>query len=263
MRRTYGQTFSFALGASSPASQFRPGQFGLANSESTGSDPATLPQPLTLRLFYSAAMPTRVYAFLLLSLLPAFPALAQQKLTPQQAAATIHRMPTDREEYIHWQTECDAALCTLSTDVLRGASNDPPDRTDPDQYITLSISLPHKSAKPDTILLHLPPWADKDQGFFLAFVAKPPADLNAPPELDADGAVRLAIAACDDDSCQTQAPAGLIPSGNGNIDLFDKFLHSDHLILLFTSDGAPYRTSIPLNTFHKTWDQYRKDHLTQ
>lgn len=188
---------------------------------------------------------------------------AQQRLSPQDAAATIHRMPADREDYIRWQTECDATKCTLSADVLRGASGDPPDRTDHDQYITLSINLPRKSAKPDAVLLHLPPWAQKDQGLFLAFVPKPAADPSIPPELDADGATSLAFTTCDDESCLAQAPGGLIAANGRNIDVFDRLLHSDHLIVLFTSDGAPYRTSIALDSFHQAWERYQKEQLNQ
>jgi hypothetical protein len=202
-----------------------------------------------------------LFLAIFLSFLPFAATAKAQLLTPQTAAATIHRMPADREDYVRWQTDCDATQCTLSTDVLRGASYDPPDRTDHDQYITLAITLPLKSARPSAILLHLPPWAQKEQGLFLAFVPNPPADPAAPPVLDADGATPLPIVSCDDESCLTQIPAGLLTTAGKQIDIFDKLLHSDHLILLFTSDGAPYRTSIPLDTLHKTWDQYRKEHL--
>ena len=125
-------------------------------------------------------------------------ARAQQKLTPQTAANAIRTMSPDREEYPHWLTDCDMHQCTLSADILRGASGDPPDSTDHDQYITLSIRLPIDSKKADLIALDLPPWALKDQGVYLAFVTQSPKDPATPPVLDQDGAVPLAIASCDD-----------------------------------------------------------------
>lgn len=196
---------------------------------------------------------------LLSSLVFATSALAQQPLTSQAAEAAIRRMPADREDYVRWQTDCDHAQCTLSTDVLRGASGNPPDRTDHDEYITLSINLPLKSTRASAILFHLPPWAQKNQGFFLAFVTNPPSDLAAPPALDPDGAIPITFASCDDESCLAQLPDGLIASSGRTVDLLEKLLRSDHLIVLFTSDGAPYRTSIALGSFHKAWEQYQKE----
>ena len=177
------------------------------------------------------------------------------------------QMPRDREEPVKWETQCDEQTCTLSADVLRGASNDPPDRTDHDQYISILVALDRKTAKPVSLALHIPPWARKKEGVFLAF-AQPSKDGEALKyEIDADGASRLVLTACDDESCVTKITGGRLEASadNHSVDWLEKLLASDHLLILYMSDDsdAPYKTAISLATFKKEYQRVLKGEASQ
>jgi hypothetical protein len=202
----------------------------------------------------------------------AFPIAGQSQPAHPEIVAKLMQMPRDREEPVKWETQCDEQACTLSADVLRGASNDPPDRTDHDQYISILVALDRKTAKPLSLTFHIPPWARKNEGVFLAF-AQPSKDGEALKyEIDADGARRLALTACDDESCVTKVAGGRLEASaeshaaeNHDMDWLEKLLASDHLLILYMSDDsdAPYKTAISLATFKKEYQRVLKGELAQ
>ena len=214
-----------------------------------------------------ASVKASLLLLLSIAALPALPVSAQGEPAHPEIVTKLMRMPRDREEPVKWETQCDEQVCTLSADVLRGASNDPADRTDHDQYISILVALDRKTAKPLSLTLHIPPWARKNEGVFLAF-AQPSKDGEALKyEIDADGAIRLVLTACDDESCVTKIAGGRLEASaeSHGMDWLEKLLASDHLLILYMSDDAdaPYKTAISLATFRKEYERVRKDELAQ
>lgn len=197
----------------------------------------------------------------------ALPVAGQSQPAHPEIVAKLMQMPRDREEPVKWETECDEQVCTLSTDVLRGASNDPPDRTDHDQYISILVALDRKTAKPVSLTLHMPPWARKSEGVFLAFAQSAKDGEPLKYEVDADGASRLVLTACDDESCVTQIAGARLEASTDShaMNWLDKLLAADHLLILYMSDDAdaPYKTAISLSTFKKEYQRVLKGEVAQ
>jgi len=133
--------------------------------------------------------------------------------------------------------------CLLQTDVLRGDSGDPPDQTDFHEYIGMDIAFERATRKPAYFAFRVDPNAQREQGISIAFTKG--------KNIDSDGTSRLEVADCDEKSCFARVPLGLVKKGKDsrNLNLLDKFLKADHLVLLYTRGGKQYRTTVPLSSF--------------
>lgn len=128
--------------------------------------------------------------------------------------------------------------CLLQADVLRG-----------DEYITIEIALEHKTQKPDYFAFHVDPNARQDQGLLISFTKK--------GAIDSDGSSKLAISDCDPKSCVARVPLGFVKKSKDsrNLNLLDKFLKSDDVVLVYTMDGKEYRTALPLSSFKQEYQR--------
>lgn len=75
--------------------------------------------------------------------------------------------------------------------------------------------------------------------------------------LDEDGTMEIPIARCDKWSCQARIPGGgfeVKPSSTGKrINLLEKFLTSDAVMVLYMKGKRAYRTMIMLSSFQKEY----------
>jgi hypothetical protein len=152
---------------------------------------------------------------------------------------------------VKWETSCVQRGCVLQTEVLRGESGDPPDTSDFREYISIDVAFERATQKPAYFAFHVHPGADHDQGVFIGFTKAGKNGDSSKVNLDSDGTSKLEIADCDDKSCIARVPLGLVKKGkdSGNLNLLDKFLKADDLLLLYTKGGKQYRTMLVLSSF--------------
>lgn len=145
----------------------------------------------------------------------------------------------------------------MQTDVLRGESGDPPDPKDFREYVGVDVALYRKSQKPGYFAFLVDPRTQQDQGIFIAFTKTTKDGDSWKINLDADGATRLAITNCNDKACTARVPLGLVEEGKDShkMDLLEKFLNSDHLLVLYMKGGKAYRTMVLLSSFKKEYQR--------
>jgi hypothetical protein len=166
------------------------------------------------------------------------------------------------DELVRWKTDCSPKGCMMETDVLRGESGDPPDSQDFREYIGIDVGLLRSTQKPGYISFLVDPRAQRDQGIFVTFSKTTMEHGKWKLNLDPQGASRLAITGCNKDACTARVPLGVVEEGKDThkMDLLDKFLNSDHLLLLYLKDGKAYRTMVILSSFKK---EYRRVMATE
>ena len=73
--------------------------------------------------------------------------------------------------------------------------------------------------------------------------------------LDDQGAIRVPFTSCGKLGCMARIAAGLEvePSTRNGVDLLNKFLNSDAVLVLYTRGKKPYRTMILLSSFQKEY----------
>lgn len=162
-----------------------------------------------------------------------------------------------------WETRCMPKGCILSLDVLRGESDDPPDASDINEYISISVAINREDSKPAYVMFQVTPYAQQDQGLFVAFTHSSMENGRGKLAIDSDGAVRLALSKCDHNVCIAVAPSGRAKDDETNlqIDLLDKFLHSTHLMMLYMSKGHAYRTMVLLSPFQKEYERVMREEI--
>lgn len=73
--------------------------------------------------------------------------------------------------------------------------------------------------------------------------------------LDDDGAIKIPFTSCGKLGCMARIPAGfeVEPASKKRVDLLNKFLSSDAVLVLHASGKTPYRTMVPLSSFQKDY----------
>jgi len=143
---------------------------------------------------------------------------------------------------VKWEASCAARGCLMQTEVLRGDSGDPPDKTDFHEYVGIDVAFERQTRKPAYFAFHVDPNAERDSGISIGFTKPGKATI------DSDGTSKLDVGDCDEKSCIARVPLGLIKKGR-NLNLLDKFLKADHVLVEYTRGGKQYRTMVPLSTF--------------
>lgn len=156
------------------------------------------------------------------------------------AALGQSQLPGAAEAVVKWETACAARGCLMQTEVLRGDSGDPPDKTDFHEYVGIDVAFERSTRKPAYFAFHVDPNAQRDEGISIAFTKA--------AKSDSDGTTRLDISDCDEKFCAARVPLGLVKKGR-NLNLLDKFLKADHVVLLYMRGGKQYRTAVPLSSF--------------
>lgn len=166
---------------------------------------------------------------------------------------------------VKWDTTCFEKGCLMQTDVLRGDSGDPPDPKDFREYIGIEVALYRKSQKPGYISFLVDPRAQRDQGIFITFTHTSQENGHWKLDLDPEGPSRLAFTDCNDEACTARVPFGLVEDGleSHKMDLLERFLHSDHLLVLYVKDGKAYRTMIMLSSFKKEYERIMATELSK
>lgn len=102
---------------------------------------------------------------------------------------------------------------------------------------------------------HVDPRAIPGQGIFVAFAKARKDGASWKMALDDDGAIRAPFTSCGKLGCMARIPAGLEvePSTKKRVDLLNKFLNSDAVLVLYVRGKKPYRTMIPLSSFQKDY----------
>lgn len=144
----------------------------------------------------------------------------------------------------------------LFLDVLRGAAGErkPPNPADSRQYISLMVAVDRATRQPAYMAFHLPPDADRKQGFFIAFTKDEQTNGQWHINPEAGTMNDIAFDSCDADSCVARMRQGKVEDGKGGfIDLLQEFNSADHVWLMYTRHGKPIRTMIPLEPFQSAY----------
>jgi hypothetical protein len=165
---------------------------------------------------------------------------------------------------VKWDTECSPKGCILETDVLRGYSDDPPDPKDAREYIGIYVPINRATRKPAYFAFHVDPRAQQNNGIFITFSKTTKDGDSWNLNLDPEGVTRLMFDNCDAESCAVRVRDGLVQEGKENhaINLLDKFLGSDHLLILYVKDGKAYRTMVLLSSFKRAYQRLLANELS-
>lgn len=168
------------------------------------------------------------------------------------------------DSLVKWDTQCSPKGCLLMTDVLRGDSGDPPDPKDFRQYIGIYVAIDRTTRKPEYFAFHVDPNSQPDQGVFIAFTRTTKDGDKWTMNLDSDGASRLPFSSCGKDSCVARVLCGLVEKAKEShkMNLLDKFLTSDAVLVLYLRGGKAYRTMVVLSSFKKEYQRVLTSELT-
>jgi hypothetical protein len=155
---------------------------------------------------------------------------------------------------VKWETNCAPRGCLLQTEVLRAESGDPPDSSDFHEYIGIDVAFDRQTRKPAYFVFHVNPDADRGQGVWIGFAK---TGNKGSANVDSDGTSKLDLSDCDDKSCAARVPLGLVKKSKDsrNLNLIDKFLKADQLMVLYTKGGKQYRTMVSLSSFHEEYQR--------
>jgi hypothetical protein len=178
---------------------------------------------------------------------------AQEKSAPADPGVAL----------VKWDSTCGSRGCLMQTDVLRGVSDDPPDPKDFREYVSLNVALDRSLSRPAYFSFLVDPRAEADQGILITFAKTTQENGKWKLNLDPEGPSRLSIGACDKNACTARVPLGLVEEGKDahKMDLLDKFLNSDHLLVLYMRDGHPYRTMVILSSFKKEYARVMENEM--
>jgi len=157
---------------------------------------------------------------------------------------------------VSWKTDCAARGCLMHTDVLRGDSGSPANPKDFREYIGVDVALARKTRQPAYIAFKVDPRATSDRGIFIAFIKTMRSGNSWKAVPDEDGTMEIPIARCEKWSCEARVPGGgfeVKPPTGKRINLLEKFLTSDAVIVLYTKGKKAYRTMILLSSFQKEY----------
>jgi hypothetical protein len=157
---------------------------------------------------------------------------------------------------VNWKTDCAPRGCLMHTDVLRGDSGSPADPKDFREYIGVDVALARKTRQPAYIVFKVDPRATSDRGIFIAFIKTMRSGNSWRAVPDEDGTMEIPIARCEKWSCEARIPGGgfeVQPSRVKRINLLEKFLTSDAVVVLYTKGKRAYRTMILLSSFQKDY----------
>jgi hypothetical protein len=156
---------------------------------------------------------------------------------------------------VNWKTDCAPRGCLMQTEMLRGDSGSPADPKDAREYVGLNVALARKTRQPEYIAFYVDPRATQGQGIFVAFAKSTRNGSSWKMALDDDGAIKVPFTSCGKLGCMARIPAGLEvePATKKRVDLLNKFLNSDAVLVLYARGKKPYRTMIPLSSFQKEY----------
>jgi hypothetical protein len=156
---------------------------------------------------------------------------------------------------VNWKTDCAPRGCLMQTEVLRGDSGSPANPKDFREYVGVNVALARKTRQPEYIAFYVDPRATQGQGIFLAFAKATRDGSSWKMALDDQGAIKVPFTSCGRLGCMARIPAGVEvePSTKKRVDLLNKFLNSDAVLVLYARGKKPYRTMIPLSSFQKDY----------
>jgi len=157
---------------------------------------------------------------------------------------------------VNWKTDCAKRGCLMQTEVLRGDSGNPADRKDFREYVGVNVALARKTRQPEYIAFYVDPRETQGQGILVAFAKATRDGSSWKMALDDQGAIKVPFTSCGKLGCMARIPAGLEaePSTNKRVDLLNKFLTSDAVLVLYTKGKKAYRTMILLSSFQKEYE---------
>jgi hypothetical protein len=159
---------------------------------------------------------------------------------------------------VNWKTDCAARGCLMHTDVLRGDSGSPANPKDFREYIGVDVALERETRQTAYIAFEVDPRATPGRGIFIEFVKTMRSGKSWKVSLDEDGTMEIPISRCKKWSCEARIPGGdfeVKPSTGKRINLLEKFLTSDAVMVLYTKSNRAYRTMILLSSFQKEYKQ--------
>jgi hypothetical protein len=153
-----------------------------------------------------------------------------------------------------WHINCMQKGCLASVDILRGESGDPPNPSNSDEFISVTVGVDRNSHRPSVLIFEVDPHADKQAGVDLLFARTVTDGKDWRLALDTNGSVHLLF-----QNCKTACTAVI---GGGTPDeqtmkLCSNFvtrMQSDnHLFVLYTRNGHSYRTAVSLALFKEAY----------
>jgi hypothetical protein len=155
----------------------------------------------------------------------------------------------------NWKTDCIPRGCLMRTEILRGDSGNPADPKDVREYVGVNVALERKTRQPEYIAFYVDPRSTQGQGIFVAFAKAVRNGNSWKMALDNEGAIKIPFTSCGKLGCMARVPAGLEvePSTKKRVDLLNKFLTSDAVLVMYTRGKKAYRTMILLSSFQKDY----------
>ncbi|MEI9971666.1 MAG: hypothetical protein WDO73_06195 [Ignavibacteriota bacterium] len=150
---------------------------------------------------------------------------------------------------VQWETTCAANGCLVQADILRGDSGDPPDKSDFHEYIGIEAAFDRRTRKAAYFAFRVDANAEREPGVLIGFAKAGKSGDSS------EGLVRLDVSDCDDKSCVSRVPLGVVKKDGGSVNLLDKFLKEDRFVLQYSRGGKQYRTVLALPTFQR---EYRR-----
>lgn len=158
---------------------------------------------------------------------------------------------------VNWKTDCAPRGCLMQTEVLRGDSGSPANPKDFREYVGVNVALTRKTRQTEYIAFYVDPRATQGQGIFVAFAKATRDGSSWKMALDDQGAIEVPFTSCGRLGCMARIPAGLEvePSTKKRVDLLNKLLNSDAVLVLYTRGKKPYRTMLPLSSFQRDYQR--------
>jgi hypothetical protein len=152
-----------------------------------------------------------------------------------------------------WDHQCGEKGCLMFTDVLIGDPDHPADLKHP-EYITLGLAINRADRKPAFFSFMVPPDADPKSGVIIGFANDVKDGDRWKVKVEQGKFSQLDFNECNKDSCVARVhPQILSSGGTADIDLLEKFLNSNHILLMYYKHGVPYRTMKPLFPFQRDY----------
>ncbi|MSO97307.1 MAG: hypothetical protein EXR11_03680 [Rhodospirillaceae bacterium] len=165
----------------------------------------------------------------------------------------------------NWDVKCVDVGCLLSKDFVIADPDHPiQDQANP-EFATIAVTISRDGNRVGWVSFQVPPDARQDAGLFVRFatsVRDPSVPVGWRMELDSV-LYKFMFDECDSDSCTARIERGIFPATDSSpeLNLVEKFLNSNFVLLLFQREGEAFRAMEPLFPFKRAYKKLMEAEL--